>query len=268
MRNPIGPLPSSIYWRRRAVACAVLALVVLLAVWVSGLFGGGTETQGKGGGGGPAATITPGPTHSGPVVTERPGGREEADAGAGDAGSTGSGAGSGTGGDQGSGADGSAWEIAPGSSGAGSTGSGATGGGTGGAPAQLPACQGPDVTVKLRSLEKSYGPGEKPEFELTAKNAGGDACRVDLGRGSTVVTVTDADDEKVWTSSDCRRDTSPAYLRVPGGGEASSEFTWLRRPSAPDCGTPPATSAAPGEYEITVAPSGLAKAKTTFALES
>src|SRR5262249_10576458 len=69
LRNPVGPLPSSIYWRRRAVLASAAALAALLAVWFVSSGGGGTSTNGKGGGdgSGPARTITPGPSGSGPA---------------------------------------------------------------------------------------------------------------------------------------------------------------------------------------------------------
>ena len=41
LRNPVGPLPSTIYWRRRAVLLSVLGLLALLTVWVVGTGGGG-----------------------------------------------------------------------------------------------------------------------------------------------------------------------------------------------------------------------------------
>ena len=44
MRNPVGPLPSSIYWRRRAVAGLLVALLAVLIAWA--------VTSGGGGGGG------------------------------------------------------------------------------------------------------------------------------------------------------------------------------------------------------------------------
>ncbi|MGW5690790.1 hypothetical protein ACWEWX_07435, partial [Streptomyces asiaticus] len=80
LRNPIGPLPSSIYWRRRAVALALLIAIILVVIWAFGWggSGGGGSDEGKGGGGGPAGTITPGPSSSGPVNSERPGGRATA----------------------------------------------------------------------------------------------------------------------------------------------------------------------------------------------
>lgn len=262
LRNPIGPLPSSIYWRRRAVALAVVAVLALLAVWAFSL-GGGTEDRGKsGGGGGPVGTITPGPADSGPVVSERPGGREEEGAGAGDApgdaaGASGGGSASGgSGGSGGSSSGGEGWQIP----------SGNTGTGTGGTA--VPGCEEPEVNVTVRSLQETYRAGEKPEFELTAENEGGEDCSIDLGDPSTIVKVTDSADKDVWSSEDCRRGVKPAFVRVPAGGEAARTFVWEREPSAPDCGTPPAGSPAPGTYSIEIEIAGLKKAYGPFELKT
>ncbi|GAA2104862.1 hypothetical protein GCM10009801_80750 [Streptomyces albiaxialis] len=290
LRNPIGPLPSSIYWRRRAVALAVLALLVLLIVWllVSGGGDGGTSDEGKGGGNGPASTITPGPTKSGPVNSDRPGGRDEEDGDGGSGGSGGSGdEDGGTGGsgdDEGGGAaGGSGWGAGNGSGAGGDDGSAGSGGGGGGgagggsaagkgagvalpADTKLPDCADGDVELKLRAVEKKYEAGEKPKFRLTVENAKGSACKIDLGRGATVVTIKDSDDDKVWTSDDCLRDKQPFLRRVPAKGDSVHTLTWFGKPSAANCASPPAASAKAGDYEIEVKVKGLKTARTSFEL--
>ena len=131
LRNPIGPLPSSIYWRRRAVALALLIGILFLVIWAFGWGGSGDggSDEGKGsGGGGPASTITPGPSSSGPVNSERPGGRDESDGGGSGSGGSGGSGGSDDGGeDTGGGSGGGS-----GSGSGGSSGGGAGGGGGGG----------------------------------------------------------------------------------------------------------------------------------------
>lgn len=279
LRNPIGPLPSSIYWRRRAVAVVILALLVLLAVWALGLGGRDSHDEGKGGGGkGPASSIGPGPTDPGPTVGERPGGRDESDEGGKSDGGSGEDGGGGEAGDDasGGGADGggSGWE--PGGSGSGgsdggdSAGGGSTGSGGGAAVppgSELPGCKGSDVTVSLRTVHKDYAAGEKPRFELTVKNKRGTACKLDLGRKAAVVTVKDADDKKVWASDDCVRKAKPALFQLPGSGSATHTFTWYRKPSSAGCGTPPAGSVTPGKYEIEVDLEGVEKVDASFELK-
>lgn len=284
LRNPIGPLPSSIYWRRRAVALAILALLVLLSLWALSLNGGDTGNQGKGDDGkGPASSITPGPTDSGPAVSERPGGRDESDGDGGSeggSGDTGDGGASGGAGGAGGPGGGSGWK--PGGSGSGDAGgtdggdsagggSGSSGGSGGGAavPAgsELPDCKRSDVTLSLRSVHKEYALGEKPEFELTAKNKRGTACKLDLGRTATVVTISDSDDKKVWTSDDCVRDAEPALFQLSGSGHATHTFTWYGKPSAANCGTPAKGSVKPGDYEIEVEVKGVGKLDAPFELK-
>ena len=284
LRNPIGPLPSSIYWRRRAVALAVLALLVLLIVWAFSLGGGGgSSDQGKGGGGGgPAGTITPGPSDPGPAITERPGGR---DTGGGTGGTGGSGAGGADAGGAGSGGSGGAgggaagppvWAPGPGSGtdaesttgGGSAAGGGAGGGGSAGGDAGkgLPDCGPSAVSVSLSSVKDTYEAGEKPKFELTAKNSRGSACKIDLGRAASVVTVKDSAGDKVWASDDCPREDSPVLAEIPANGESTHTLTWLRKPSAANCGTPPAGSAKPGKYEVELKLHALKTLKTKFEL--
>ncbi|UNZ17947.1 hypothetical protein [Streptomyces sp. 891-h] len=274
LRNPIGPLPSSIYWRRRAVALAVLALLVLIVVWaVTSLGGGdGSRNEGKGGegGNGPASTITPGPTGSGPAISERPGGRDEENGG-----SDGSG---GTGGsdekDQSS-AGGTGWGpgagAGAGNGGAGSQGSGSGGTGGGGAAgvpasADLADCRPGEVKVALRSVEKEYGPGERPQFELRVTNETGGACKIDLGRTATIVTIKNPEDAKFWRSDDCPPTEKPMLRLVPGHGSSTHTLTWLRKASAANCGTPTFEAPKPGTYEVEVKVKGLKTVRTSFKL--
>lgn len=62
LRNPVGPLPSTIYWRRRAVLASVLALLALLITWIvtSGGGGGKNGADGSNDKNPSPSTITPG----------------------------------------------------------------------------------------------------------------------------------------------------------------------------------------------------------------
>src|SRR5689334_18706793 len=124
MRNPVGPLPSTIYWRRRAVLLSLVALLALLIVWVVSRGVGGEKKHTVGSNGKhPVQTITRGASGTGPAISQHPGGRDESSA------SASTGTGSGGSGDGGSG-DGSG---GTGGAGSGGSGSGSSGGGTGSA---------------------------------------------------------------------------------------------------------------------------------------
>ncbi|MFE9875274.1 hypothetical protein [Streptomyces sp. NPDC005784] len=273
LRNPVGPLPSTIYWRRRAVLLSVVGLLGLFTVWVVGTGGGGGNNSAGGSNGkNPASSITPGPSGSGPAISQHPGGRDESSGSDGGTGGSGSDSGGGSGGGSGSG-DGS---------GDGSTGSGASAGGGsddgaknggGGSADQLPAgstlpnCTPDNVKLTLKSVHNRYAPGEQPAIDLIAKNTSGSDCKVDLGPKNTVLTITQAGSDKdIWASDDCPKDTAGVLYRVPAGSQVVYTVKWDRKPGAPECATPPAGSAPAGTYLVEAKAPGLTKAQTSFVL--
>ncbi|WP_030177425.1 hypothetical protein [Streptomyces sp. NRRL S-813] len=269
LRNPVGPLPSSIYWRRRVVLLSLVALLALLVVWiVTSGGGGGRKNSGSASDGKhpTPSTITPGPSGSGPAISQHPGGRD--DSGGGDSGGSGAASGGGT-------ASG-----APGGDGSGS-GSGAGGGsGSGsdagaGAGAVLPAgstlpnCASGAVSLSLRSVHNTYAPGQTPTFELTAKNSSGTDCKVDLGPKSAVLTISKADGSTdYWSSDDCPKTAGNLLYRVPAGSAITYTVRWDRKPSAPQCATPPAGSAGAGTYLVEAKVPGYGKLQTSFVLSA
>ncbi|MFF1693006.1 hypothetical protein ACFVXC_05180 [Streptomyces sp. NPDC058257] len=267
MRNPVGPLPSSIYWRRRAVLLSLIGLMALLVVWVLTLGGGGQKNGADGpSGSDPATSITPGPSESGPAISQNPGGRDES----GDEGDGGSGSG-GSGGGSGDSAGSGGSESSGGGDGSGSDDGAKGGGGAGGqlpAGSSLPNCSSDDVKLKLRSVHNTYEVGQKPKFEIIAQNSAGKACKADLGGRKTVLTITQADSDKViWSSKDCPAGGGSLLLQVPGEGRVTHTVEWNRRGSEPHCATPSAGSAAPGTYLVEAKSSGLGSAQASFVLE-
>ncbi|MFJ6919330.1 hypothetical protein ACIQUX_35930 [Streptomyces sp. NPDC101133] len=277
LRNPVGPLPSSIYWRRRAVLLSLFALLALLIAWivVSGGGDGGNGRKDGADGKNPAPSITPGPSGSGPASSQAPGGRDESgggdsngpgsgtSSGSGDGSDTGSGSGSGgeSGGDDGSGGSGGA-----------SGGGAVTGVGAGDAlPAgsALPNCTPGAVKLSLRSVRNSYSPGQTPAFELTARNTSGSDCKVDLGPEHAVFTITPASgDDAYWSSDDCVEGEGSLRYRVAAGSGITYTVKWDRKPSAPECGTPPAGSAKAGTYLVEAKAAGFEKVRTSFVLKN
>lgn len=269
LRNPVGPLPSSIYWRRRAVLAAVVGVLALLVVWIVG-FGGGGGKKDEGGGDGknPAPSITPGPSSSGPAISQHPGGRDES-GGGGDGDTSGSddgsGDGDGTGDSDGTGNGG-------GSTGGTEGGSAATGGGgvTGEqvpAGSSLPNCTASAVKLTLSSVHNTYDPEQTPTLEVTARNTSAGDCKVDLGPKHVVLTITQTgEDDDFWASDDCPKGAGSVLFRVPAEGSATYTVKWDREPSAPHCATPKAGRASAGTYLVEAKAAGFAKAQTSFVL--
>ncbi|MFJ4628984.1 hypothetical protein [Streptomyces sp. NPDC088847] len=272
LRNPVGPLPSSIYWRRRVLMVSVVALLALLITWIVTSGGGGGKNGADGGKNGktPAPTITAGPSGSGPAISQHPGGRDES-SGGGSGGGSGDGTssgGSGAGSSAGAGAGGGSGSGGSGGSGGSST-AGSSTGTTVPADSTLPNCAGSAVQLSLRSLHNSYSPDQTPTFVLTAKNSSGSDCKVDLGPKSTVLTITEAGGAAdFWSSADCPKNSGSVFYRVSAGSSVTYTLKWDRKPSAPECATPPAGSAGAGTYLVEAAASGFAKAQTSFVLAS
>ncbi|MFC3573888.1 hypothetical protein ACFOZ0_11505 [Streptomyces yaanensis] len=258
LRNPVGPLPSSIYWRRRAVLLSVLALLALLVAWVVTSGGGG----GKNSAGGsdakhPTSSITPGPSGTGPAISQHPGGRDESTGGDG---SGSPGAGDSGGADSGSGG--------PDDGAGGSDGSGSSGGQLpAGSGSSLPNCTSNAVELTLKSAHNAYAPGDTPTFDLIAKNSSGTDCKVDLGPKNAVLTITQSgSDDDIWSSADCPSGSGSVLFRVPANNQVAYTVKWDRKSSAPDCATPAAGSASAGTYLVEVKASGFPKVQTSFVL--
>ncbi|MCX2927824.1 hypothetical protein [Streptomyces sp. NEAU-W12] len=289
LRNPVGPLPSSIYWRRRAVLLSLLGVLALLVTWVVVSGGGddGGHDNGANGKNPTPSTITPGPSSSGPAISQAPGGRDES----GDEDSGGSSSGRGTGeGDDGANGDpgDSGGSDSGGSDGDGSDGDGpdgdgggeaggGSGGGTAGVGASdalpagsgLPNCTATAVKFSLSSVRNSYEPDGTPTFRLTARNISGSDCKVDLGPKSTVLTITQATaDDTYWASDDCPKGAGRLVFRVPADDSITYTVKWDRKPSAPQCATPPAGAAGAGTYLVEAKTPGFTKVQTSFVLKS
>ncbi|MGX2996538.1 hypothetical protein JNUCC64_20060 [Streptomyces sp. JNUCC 64] len=291
LRNPVGPLPSTIYWRRRAILLSLAAVLTLLVVWMVSSRGGGGDGDAAGGSSdkNPVESITPGPSGSGPAISEKPGGRDEA--GSGGAASGGSGGSGTTGGDGdgsggtggGDGGDGDGSSGADSGSGGGdgdgdaASGGGAAAGGSGGsgsgsgervpAGSSLPDCTSSSVRLKLGSAENAYGPGKDPELRLTAENTSDITCKLDLGPAKAVVTITQADDdEDVWSSAHCPDGSGSLLLKVPAKSSVTRTLEWDRERSAPECATPSGGKAAPDTYLVAAEARGFTVAPTSFVL--
>ncbi|KOV68469.1 hypothetical protein ADK64_07995 [Streptomyces sp. MMG1121] len=239
---------------------SVVAVLALLITWiVTAGGGGGKKNTDASNGKNPAHTITPGPSSSGPAISQHPGGRD--DSGGGDGG-----------GGSGDGSSGSAGSS--GSSGSGGSSSGAAGGGVAAgdalpASSPLPDCTSSAVALSLKSLHNSYSPDQTPAFELTAKNSSSADCKIDLGPKNAVLTITSsAASTAYWSSADCPKGAAALEFRVPAGQSITYTVKWDRKPSAPQCATPTAGSAKPDTYLLEAKTPGFGTVQTSFVLSA
>ncbi|MFF5801744.1 MULTISPECIES: hypothetical protein [unclassified Streptomyces] len=239
---------------------SVVALLALLAVWTVSSGGGKSSTNGKGGDGrDPVKSITPGPSGTGPAISQAPGGRGESGGGPGKNGEP-------------------SGDPSSSEGGGGSTESGGSAGSGGGsaAPGQalpadspLPTCAPTSLQWEVRSVKNEYEANEKPRLELIARNTSGTTCKVDLGPKQAVLTILQATGTKaVWSSADCPTGAGNVFFRLPGQGETKHSLEWDRKPSAASqCQSPPAQAVAPDTYVVEVKSPGMPVARTSFVLK-
>ncbi|GAA3016892.1 hypothetical protein JCM13580A_37160 [Streptomyces drozdowiczii] len=256
-------------------------LLAVLIAWAvtSGGGKGGSHDDSKAPGSSPAGSITPGPSGSGPAISEQPGGGGESNGSGGsdgdEDGSSGGGSGggsAGTGGSSGSSdANGGGQETGSGSASGSASGSGSGSGAQAArqvpAGSSLPDCAAGSIRLTLKT-ELSYSPDEKPKFRLFATNTSSTACKADFGPKSAVFTVTEAggDDDEVWSSKDCPRKPAPVLLEVPAGTTVVHTVEWDRARSAPKCATPPPGKAKPGTYLVEAKAPGEPVQRASFVL--
>lgn len=259
LRQPVGPLPASIYWRRRVVVLAALAAVLVLVLWLTSGQGGDGKSQ-KTAQPAPAQSITPGATPSGPAITSRPGGTGGSGGVSGSSGGDVSLTGGGTSGTAAGGATPSGGTGGSGSASGGTGGSGGAGGTTGGATAPppvntsevmtLPVCTASQVTLELAGTQNSYELKDKPRLALTVRNASGSNCRVDLGRAASTIVVTSTANERIWSSGDCPTDRQSTWVQIAAGSGLTETFTWDRSRSKPQCASTDGSAAPAGNYLV------------------
>lgn len=229
-----------------ALALAVLALLVVVWMLTSG-GGDDDKTDGANKSSPPASSITPGPKPSGPAISQQPGGRDETGDGDSTGGDTTGGPSEGADGSGGTGTDDGGTSQGTGGSG-GAGGSGGSEGRPVAVGSNLPNCSTDTLKLSLEPTKLTYPLGEKPGFRLKAVNSSSGDCKVDLGRSSAVLTVTDSDDERIWSSNDCPRDLASLLLRVPANTTITHTYEWDRSRSTGHCSTAAPAKVGAGTY--------------------
>ncbi|EDY66523.2 conserved hypothetical protein, partial [Streptomyces pristinaespiralis ATCC 25486] len=145
------------------------------------------------------------------------------------------------------------------------------GGGSAGRPvpagSTLPNCAPGALKLTLRSAKVAYEPGEKPSFRLVVSNSSATTCKADFGPKAAVFTVTDAEDESVWSTKDCPSPAGSRLLQVPANSTITHTVEWDRKRSAPNCATPPAGAVGPGTYLVEATFPGATVLPASFRLD-
>jgi hypothetical protein len=196
--HPVGPLPASVYWRRRMLVSATVVVVLLLA-WTA-LSGGGDSPR-------DTAAAVGSPTPSGGTPTSL-----AATPPAGDRGGAGGGAGAGP----------AETAAAPSPT-------------PGTAPPPSQPCS--DSALQLRVLPErpAYRVGEEPVLDLVVRNVSTVACVRDLGAAHQEVLLYDGRNRRLWSSNDCYPGGTKDPQVLGPGDSASFSVTWSGLSSQPRC---------------------------------
>jgi len=263
-RQPVGPLPPSVYWRRRIVLLGIpLFVIALVAYACTGTSGSPSNTAGPGGqqsaGSSPTGVITPAPsqTASGPPGNSYPGGGPSASGSAG-TGTGSSGPGSGGTGSAGAGSSGSSTA----SGGAGSTGQAASGAEAG---CSLSLTIALDRTSSAGTVQ--YPSGSYPTFKVTATDTGSANCTVDVsGKGLVISVMPLGTTKPVWTSEVC---SGASDLRVLGPGDSGTfPVVWKRwETQGTTCPVSKLPTVSQGTYTVNAETSGVTSSLVEFILD-
>ncbi|WP_091673205.1 hypothetical protein [Micromonospora auratinigra] len=189
MRLTVGPLPPTVYWRRRAVVLGAGLLFLIVLLYSCTGPGRDKGTSGSGAGPTSSATAAPGPTGS--VLTPQSGDPSPTPGAAG-------GSSAGPDGGQG-GPDGG--QGGPSGGGTGSTGN--NGAGAPAAPvADDGACADSEIKVTAEAVPSSVQQGAVVTLRLKIQNVSNRTCSRDVGADLQELYVK-AGADKVWSSDTC-----------------------------------------------------------------
>jgi hypothetical protein len=209
MIEPSGPLPPSVYWRRRALAGGVCVVAVVLLAWIVGGLVGAADDQPVAGTSGSQRL---GAAPSSPPPSTRPAG------------------------------------APPSTSAAPTTSSAPTTGGPAAAnpttarpttrPAPIPVRPCPDAVIKVVAQPgvPAYRVGERPLLRLTVVNVGEVPCTRDVSRKLRELVITSANGRKrLWSSNDCYGPPEVDKRTLAPGRPLRFSLNWAGRTSAPGC---------------------------------
>lgn len=201
MRMTVGPLPATVYWRRRVVVLGAVLLLVVLTVWSCG-GSDGTGQAGRRSHGGNGRS-------DGAPPTSGPGSRSASATPSPSATATGSPVPSGE----------------PNLVG-GETGPLVTG------PA--PRCADSDLVVTTRTHPRHVPMGSYPTLYLTIRNRSGHACTRNIGADEQELWITEGS-KRLWSSNDCGANHGKDVRRFEPGNAVTFHRVWNSRTSSKGC---------------------------------
>jgi hypothetical protein len=217
MIEPNGPLPASVYWRRRAVAAGSSVLAVVVLAWVIGGVVGTADDEPVQAAGDLAAVPSSPPSRN-PVAAAT--------------------------------SSGALPVASPGPAPTGRPTTMAAVPSTTVPPGPPKACPDSVIRVGARSGATRYRLGERPSLRLLVVNAGAVPCVRDVSRKLRELLILSGDGRtRLWSSNDCYGPPGAERRVLRPGKPMVFELRWAGRTSAPGCPVRRATVPA-GSYRL------------------
>ena len=111
----------------------------------------------------------------------------------------------------------------------------------------------PDSTLAVKGItnQPQYIVGDQPKFTMVVTNIGLVACQRDVGAAVLAAYVYSLDNKRLWSNLDCAPSNETLIKTFTPGEQVTTAVTWTGMGSAPHCPLPrPAIG--PGTYNLVV----------------
>jgi hypothetical protein len=125
----------------------------------------------------------------------------------------------------------------------------------------------PDSTLAVKGItnQPQYVVGDQPKFTMVVTNIGLVACKRDVGAAVLAAYVYSLDNTRLWSNLDCAPSNETLVKTFQPGEQVTTEVTWTGMGSAPQCPLP-RQPIGPGTYNLVVQLGNLRSAAVPFIL--
>ena len=125
----------------------------------------------------------------------------------------------------------------------------------------------PDSTLAVKGITNvpQYVVGDQPKFTMVVTNIGLVACQRDVGAAVLAAYVYSLDNQRLWSNLDCAPSNETLIRTFQPGEQVTTEVTWTGMGSAPNCPLP-RQPIGPGTYNLVVQLGNLRSAPVPFML--
>ncbi|NKZ11659.1 hypothetical protein HGA11_11770 [Mycolicibacterium septicum DSM 44393] len=125
----------------------------------------------------------------------------------------------------------------------------------------------PDSTLAVKGItsQPEYVVGDQPKFTMVVTNIGLVACKRDVGAAVLAAYVYSLDNNRLWSNLDCAPSNETLVKTFNPGEQVTTEVTWTGMGSGPQCPMP-RQPIGPGTYNLMVQLGNLRSAPVPFIL--